>query len=170
MKLREQSLSQEIETLFREHYHQVFKVAYRITGNTPDAEDVLQTVFLRLSRRQLDLSPSPAAYLSRAAINASLDLVKSRSRTVSLDALDNYQSKQASPEVQYRDQELKAIVRKAISSLSTKTAEIIVLKYFEGYSNREIARMLGTSELVIAVMLHRGRARIRKELGKFLED
>lgn len=167
--LREQS--PPIETLFREHYHQVFRVAYRITGNALDAEDVLQTVFLRLSRKEeLDLSPSPAAYLSRAAINASLDLVKSRWRTVSIDALDNYQSAQASPEVQHRDRELQAIVRKAIAALGTKTAELIVLKYFEGYSNKEIARMLGTSEIVIAVMLHRGRARIRKELGKFLED
>ena len=55
--------SQGVEALFREHHDQVFRAAYRVTGSAVDAEDVLQTVFLRLVRRKekLDLSPSPEA-------------------------------------------------------------------------------------------------------------
>ena len=70
-----------LETLFRAHNNRVFRTAYRITGSPAD-EDVLQTVFLRLARGQeiYDLSQNPEAYLSRAAINASLDLMRSRSR------------------------------------------------------------------------------------------
>ena len=44
-----------------------------------------------------------------------------------------------------------------------------MLKYFEGHSNLEIAEMLGTSQMVIGVLLHRARTRLRKEIVKFQE-
>ena len=67
----------DLEGLFREHHDRVFRAAYRVTGSVVDAEDVLQTVFLRLSRRSdLNLEPSPVSYLRRAAINAALDLLR----------------------------------------------------------------------------------------------
>ena len=77
----------ELETLFRAHHDRVFRAAHRITGSSADAEDVLQTVFLRLVRggATYDLSANPEAYLSRAAINASLDLMRSRGRARSVD-------------------------------------------------------------------------------------
>ena len=79
----------ELETLFQAHHGRVYRTAHRITGSAADAEDVLQTVFLRLIKGQedYDLSRNPEAYLSRAAINASLDLLRSRTRSkfVALD-------------------------------------------------------------------------------------
>src|SRR5258708_40039446 len=77
----------ELETLFQAHHERVFRAAHRITGSTADAEDVLQTVFLRLAKSSgsWDFSENPAAYLSRAAINAALDLVRKRGRVVGLD-------------------------------------------------------------------------------------
>src|SRR3569832_1662029 len=65
----------ELERLFRDHHEQVFRAAYRITGSVTDAEDVLQTIFLRLASNAEtpDLAPSPAGYLHRAAVNAALD-------------------------------------------------------------------------------------------------
>ena len=77
------STGQELESLFREHHDRVFRAAYRVTGSVVDAEDVLQTVFLRLSRRTegINLDPSPASYLHRAAINTSLDVMRQRART-----------------------------------------------------------------------------------------
>src|SRR3989442_14771377 len=77
----------ELEALFRAHHDRVFRTAHRITGSPADAEDVLQTVFLRLVRggQAYDLSANPEAYLARAAINASLDLMRSRGRTRSLE-------------------------------------------------------------------------------------
>src|SRR5688572_29954238 len=89
----------ELETLFRAHHDRVFRTAHRITGSAADAEDVLQTIFLRLLKGHdaLHLSPNPEAYLSRAAINASLDLLRSRtrSRSVGLEDADAgaYESK-----------------------------------------------------------------------------
>ncbi|HSB10640.1 MAG TPA: sigma-70 family RNA polymerase sigma factor [Blastocatellia bacterium] len=166
---------QELELLFREHHDHVFRAAYRVTGNPVDAEDVLQTVFLRLARRKekLDLSPSPGSYLHRAAVNASLDLLRSRtrSRSVSFEEVEPFsiEGSEPSPETQYVDRELQNQIRRSISTLGPKAAEIIVLKYFEGHSNLEIAEMLGTSQMVIGVLLHRARTRLRKEIATFLE-
>jgi RNA polymerase sigma-70 factor, ECF subfamily len=165
----------ELEVLFQEHHDHVFRAAYRVTGNPVDAEDVLQTVFLRLVRRKekLDLSPSPGSYLHRAAVNASLDLLRSRtrSRSVSIEevAFDAPHSSEPSPETEQVDRELQNQIRRSIAMLGPKAAEIVVLKYFEGHSNLEIAEMLGTSQMVIGVLLHRARARLRKEIAKFME-
>jgi RNA polymerase sigma-70 factor (ECF subfamily) len=164
----------DVETLFREHHDRVFRAAYRITGSVVDAEDVLQTVFLRLSRRnEINLDPSPSGYLHRAAINASLDLVRQRGRSESISIDDVAPILKAShtlnPESQRAGRELRARIRQALSKLGEKSAEMFVLKYFEGYGNNEIAEMMGTSAMVVGVLLHRARARVKKEMGDFLE-
>ena len=76
----------ELENLFQAHHDRVFRTAHRITGSPADAEDVLQTVFLRLAKggESYDLSENPEAYLSRAAINAALDLMRGRGRAKSV--------------------------------------------------------------------------------------
>lgn len=165
-----------LESLFREHYDQIFRTAYRVTGSASDAEDVLQTVFLRLARREggLDLSPSPGAYLHRAAINASLDLVRGRSnaKPVSLDDVEAElkANPNLSPAAQHEDRELRRLVQQAVARLGATASEMFVLRYFEGYGNREIAEMLNTSQMVVGVVLHRARTRLRKEIGEFLEE
>lgn len=166
---------EELEVLFREHYDQIYRTAYRVTGSPVDAEDVLQTVFLRLARRdeKLDLQPNPTGYLLRAAINASLDIMRGRARSKSV-ALDDIASEQlessfVSPETEHQDREMRELIQSAISRLGAKSAEMFVLRYYEGYGNREIAEMMGTSQMVVGVMLHRSRIRLRKEIGEYLE-
>lgn len=167
--------AEELEKLFREHHDKVFRVAYRMTGNVLDAEDVLQTVFLRLarSREVRDFSPSPAGYLVRAAVNAALDLLRSGSRTKSVPLEDAAPALAASPalspEAEHEDREMRELVRRAISRLGGNAAEMFVLRYLEGYGNREIAEMLGTTQMVVGVVLHRARGRMRREIGQFLE-
>lgn len=165
---------EEVESLFHQHHDMVFRTAYRITGSVVDAEDVLQTIFLRLVKRRPDLSPSPASYLHRAAINASLDLMRSRNRASSVPfeeiAPVITDREGHSPEAQHANRELRRIIRQSVAQLSEKTAQAVVLKYFEGYGNREIADRLGTSQMVVAVMLHRARRRLRKEIAGFLEE
>ena len=70
----------DLEAIFRDHHQRVLRAAHRVTGNPQDAEDVVQTVFMRLARREggSPLSDSPGNYLHRAAINAALDVVRSR--------------------------------------------------------------------------------------------
>jgi len=165
----------ELENLFQAHHDRVFRAAHRITGSPADAEDVLQTVFLRLIKggETYDLSENPEAYLSRAAINASLDLVRSRGRAKSIGLGDvdaeGLESKFQSPEAEHADRELQTLIRQAVANLGTTAGEMFVLRYYEGYENQEIAKMLNTSQMVVGVVLHRARTKLRKEIGRYLE-
>ncbi len=166
----------ELEALFRDHYKVIFRVAYRLTGSTSDAEDVLQTIFLRLTpnRALADLSPNPRGYLYRAAVNASVDLLRKRTRanSVSLDVIDFDQSPKlsvSSPEDNFADVELRELIRQAVAKLEGRSATVFALRYFEGYDNTQIAQVLGTSQMVVAVTLHRARTRLRKEIGSYVE-
>ena len=165
----------ELETLFQTHHARVFRTAQRITGSAADAEDVLQNVFLRLIKGQeaYDLSKNPEAYLSRAAINASLDLLRSRTRSKSIgldeaDA-DALAGRSRNPEVLHADRELQDLVREAVSRLGKTAGEMFVLRYYEGLDNKEIAVVMETSPLVVGVVLHRARTKLRKEIGHYLE-
>lgn len=163
-----------LETLFQAHHARVFRTAYRITGNSADAEDVLQAVFLRLvkSGKLQDLSEHPEAYLSRAAINASLDLMRSRSRAKSVGLTDvdtqALESKLKNPEAQHADRELQTLIRQAVARLGKTAGEIFGLRYYEGYDNQEIAKLLGTSQMVVGVVLHRARTKLKKEIAEYL--
>jgi RNA polymerase sigma-70 factor, ECF subfamily len=165
----------ELESLFKEHHAKIFRAAYRVTGSAVDAEDVLQNVFLRLVKggEEYDFGNNPEAYLYRSAINASLDLLRSRTRSkaVAIDDIEAelFESKTLSPESQQEDRELKKLIQSAVAKLGARSAEMFVLRYYEGHDNREIAEMLKTSQMVVGVMLHRARVRLRKEIGQYLE-
>jgi RNA polymerase sigma-70 factor (ECF subfamily) len=175
LRLVKDQPASELEILFQTHHGRVFRTAQRITGSSADAEDVLQTIFLRLVKGQddYDWSKNPEAYLSRAAINASLDLLRSRTRAkaVSLDDSDvgEIAGSFRSPEKVHADRELQKLVRQAVSRLGKTAGEMFVLRYYEGFDNKEIAAFLNTSPLVVGVVLHRARTKLRKEIGHYLE-
>jgi RNA polymerase sigma-70 factor, ECF subfamily len=175
LRLVTQQPASELETLFQAHHGRVFRTAQRITGSAADAEDVLQNVFLRLVKGQedYDWSQNPEAYLSRAAINASLDLLRSRSRSkaVAIDEseVDTIPRTYNNPELVHADRELQTLVRQAVSRLGKTAGEMFVLRYYEGFDNKEIAALLKTSPLVVGVVLHRARTKLRKEIGHYLE-
>lgn len=164
----------EIERIFQEHHQRVIQAAYRVTGNPSDAEDVLQSVFLRLLKRNQppNKSENLGSYLHRAAVNASIDLLRSRQsrKAVALDDVVNQLKggSEADPSERHRSQELRDWLRTAISDLSAQASEIFVLRYIEGYRNQEIAEIVGTSPGVVAVVLHRTRHRLQDELRSFL--
>jgi RNA polymerase sigma-70 factor (ECF subfamily) len=170
----------DLAAIFERHHGAVYRAAYRITGNAMDAEDVLQTVFTRLLRRpgsrdetgsheRLDLSQSAGSYLHRAAVNAALDLLRSRRRSRAVALADVEQDlvdeNQPGPEHSSRNRELSRRLRAALCRLSPRQAEIFALRYFEGLGNLEIAKLHGSSQTAIAVILHRARHRLQKELG-----
>jgi RNA polymerase sigma-70 factor (ECF subfamily) len=161
---------QWLERLFHDHHERVFRAAYRVTGNSMDAEDVLQTVFLRLARRggAPPLPESAGSYLHLAAVNGALDLVRARVSARSAP-LDEFEMRLAGdpkddPERIRSSRQLRERLRRARAGLAPRTAEIFVLRYFEGYGNREIAKMLGTSQGVVAVVLHRARRKLRDNM------
>jgi RNA polymerase sigma-70 factor (ECF subfamily) len=157
-----------VGALFEAHHERVFRVARRITGSAEDAEDVLQTVFLRIVRREEQplRADDAANYLHRAATNASLDLLRRRkaARSESIEDAERLRDHEPGPDVVQEGTELRDRLRALLAELNPRAAEIFVLRYFDGYGNREIARLLNTSWSTIAVTLHRTRAKLRKDL------
>lgn len=169
----QQISSEEMEKIFRDHHGLVFRAAYRVTGNASDAEDVLQTVFLRLWRRDpesLAVEKLPG-YLHRAAVNAALDVVQSRQERGKV-ALDDITPKLLAdtlptPERTHASTEIRDWLRRAVGRLSPQAAEIFALRFFEGMDNPEIAEAVGTTTASVAVTLSRSRERIQKEFSSF---
>jgi len=165
-----------LERCFAEHSERVFRAAWRVTGNATDAEDVLQTVFLRLSRRAQDepLGEDAGGYFHRAAVHAALDVVRSRQRAgwAPLEAAGEpaTDAAEADPERTGRVRELRRALRLALARLSPRSAEVFALRYFEGLGNKQIAELTGVSQGVVAVLLHRTRARLRKEITALMGD
>jgi len=146
----------------------VFRAAYRVTGDVSDAEDVLQTVFLRLARRppEADGVRGLESYLYRSAVNTALDVLRSRSRKsyVPLDESSPVAAASVGgPDRALASAEIRAWLRRAITRLSPRSAEILVLRFFEGMDNPEIARVLETTPATVAVTLHRTRERLHRE-------
>jgi RNA polymerase sigma-70 factor, ECF subfamily len=160
----------DFSRVFEAYHGLIFRTAYRITGNAADAEDVLQTIFLRLLRQppSTQVLGNEESYLRRAAINTSLDLLRTRqsNRAVPLkeDALRGMQPSGGDLPVC----ELKDCLRRAFASLSVRSAEVFALRHFEGFTNQQIAKALNISNVLVAVTLHRTRRQLQKEIRSYL--
>jgi len=155
----------EFERVFRAHHALVFRTAYRITANAADAEDVSQTVFLRLFRRDPHgtVLENEESYLRRAAVNAALDVIRSRQTDRTVELID------LPAEPAHNDpRELRQVLGRALAQLKPRPAEIFALRFLEGFSNPQIARMLGISQVLVAVIVHRTRQQLRRELAAHL--
>jgi len=163
----------ELERTFREHHAMVFRAAYRVTGNVDDAEDVLQTVFLRMLKRDPDAEPvgNMPSFLHRSAVNAALDLVRARQnvRSVPLDELEPVLAEPAhrGPDRAQSSGEIRQWLRGALARLNPRIAEMFMLRFFDGKENPEIARLLNTTPGTVAVTLSRTRDRLEKEFRAY---
>jgi RNA polymerase sigma-70 factor (ECF subfamily) len=154
-----------LERVFDEHHVLVYRTAYRVTGNAADAEDVLQTVFLRLAGRETsaELIENPESYLRRAAVNAAINLLELKSRrNVPLDSAPEPHATANQPD----RGDLRDVLRRAIATLGGRTAEMFALRFIEGHSNSEIGEMFGVSPVVVAVTVHRARKQLQKEIQR----
>lgn len=156
------------DDLYEHHADAVYQTALRVMGNPADAEDVLQNVFLRILDRRLTIDPnrSPAAYLRRAATNASLDLLRRRSvlPAAAMDEGRDYASKEGGSEESTAL--LKVRLRRALAKIPPGDAELLVLCYLEGYSYDELAFLLDLEPGTVASRLHRIRAALRTLLSR----
>lgn len=160
----------ELERLFVEHYRRVLMAGYRITGNMADAEDVAQAVFLRLGTGGLPAVANAGSYLYRAAINGALDLLR-KTKTAAAEPLDSAAALMthepaASPDRAAGNSELAGHLRLAISELAPRAAEMFALRYLEELSNGEIAKLMGTSQAVVAVTLYQSRLKLKRRLAE----
>ncbi len=151
------------DALYAQHYEGVFRAALRVTGNAADAEDVLQTVFLRvLSRTEYDEAVrTPAAYFRRSAVNAAVDLLRRRAAHAETVYDEMTPGAVVEPTVL-----LKERLRRAIATLSTEDATLFLLRYVEGLTNDELAGMFELTRNNVAVRLHRIRHRLQTEMQR----
>jgi RNA polymerase sigma factor (sigma-70 family) len=168
----EHHIQYRLERLFVEHYRRVLNAGYRITGNMADAEDVAQSVFLRLGTNADVAVENAGSYLYRAAINGALDLAR-RKKTKPEEPLDAASSLgsmevDSSPERAVANKELGQHLRQAIGELAPRAAEMFALRYLEDLSNSEVAKLLGTSQAVVAVILYQSRSKLKKRLTELL--
>src|SRR5262245_23701421 len=165
------ALPDEFESLYREHATFVYRTAFRITRNAEESEDILQTIFLRLMRRECppDFLKRPKAYLYRAAVNAALDAIQLRSNRSAFTDVNDIETILHKPDSSSKER-LHRQLHKAIAELNPTSAEILILRYMHNYSDAEIAKMLGKSRGVVAVTLYRSRARLKRLIRQFQGD
>jgi len=152
--------------LYERHYEAVFRAALRVTGNPADAEDVLQTVFLRIIARgaqggDVEDVALPAAYFRRAAVNAAVDVL--RRRELRADAVYDDSAPHAAVQSPLL---LKERLRRAIAVLDSEDASLFLLRHVEGLSNEELAEMFQIEKNNVAVRLHRIRVRLQAEMER----
>jgi RNA polymerase sigma-70 factor (ECF subfamily) len=149
--------------LYAQHYEAVFRAALRVTGNPADAEDVLQTVFLRvLSRSEQDeAARRPTAYFRRAAVNAAVDLLRRRANHAETAYDDAGPGAGAEPPLL-----LKERLRRAVATLQPDDATLFLLRYVEGLSIEELAELFQLQKNNVTVRLHRIRLRLRTEMER----
>jgi RNA polymerase sigma-70 factor (ECF subfamily) len=136
-----------------------------ITGSPEDAEDVLQTIFLRLMRRSVapDIRQNPKGYFYRAAVHLSLDTIRSRRREVLTSDFSLIEG-QIRPAARNSEYVLDQRFFEALAKLTPRTVELVTLRYLHDFTEPEIAKLLRISRGTVAVMLFRARMRLRKLL------
>lgn len=144
--------SEAFRALVERHSRSVFRLAYRMTGNEQDAEDVVQESFLR-AYKQLGRFKSRAnfgTWLYRIVANCSVDLMRAKqarhdqSRSDSLDAVDRMPATdRPGPERMATSAEIERCVRHALAGLSPLERAAFTLRHYEGRSIDEISRTLG---------------------------
>ena len=164
---RDQLSHDQLSQLFADHHRRVLVAAYRVTGSMADAEDVAQTVFLRLGSGEGVPPKNAGSYLYRAAVNGALDLLRRR-KTAAVEPIDAAESiastRLSSPDTEVSRSELAALLRQAISELPPRAAEMFTMRYIEELGNGEIATLMETSAAVVAVTLHMTRSKLKKRL------
>ncbi len=150
---------QEAGRLVDAYADAILRLSYTYLKNIDDAQDVCQTVFVKLlsEPRQFESAQHERAYVLRMASNACKDLLKSpwRKRTCGLDAV---------PEVPAPEAEEGSVLA-AVNELPAHYRTVIYLFYYEGYQAAEIGKILGIPTATVHTRLARGRARLKDILG-----
>ena len=157
------------DELVREHADRVYRLAYRLSGNAHDADDLTQETFIRVFRSLSSYQPGTfEGWLHRITTNLFLDMVRRRNR-IRMEALpedyDRVPSGGPSPEQVYHDARLGPDLQSALDSLAPEFRAAVVLCDIEGLSYEEIGATLGVKLGSVRSRIHRGRQAIREYLA-----
>ncbi len=158
------------EEIVNEHSARVYRLAYRLTGNRPDAEDLTQEVFVRVFRSLSSYSPGTfEGWLHRITTNLFLDQARRKAR-IRFDALADdadarIPSGAPSPDLHVVDGLFDDDVEAALRDLPPDFRAAVVLCDIEGLSYEEIADVLDLKLGTVRSRIHRGRTMLRKALA-----
>ncbi len=157
------------DTVVRTHGSRVYRLAYRLTGNAHDAEDLTQDVFVRVFRSLSSYTPGTfEGWLHRITTNLFLDMVRRRARirfeSLPDDAPDRLAGREPSPAQAYDDAHWDDDVQRALDALAPEFRAAVVLCDIEQLSYEEIADVLGIKLGTVRSRIHRGRTQLRAAL------
>lgn len=161
------------EELFRRYGRKIYALAYRITTNRQEAEDILQNTFLRAYEHVMGNRNISYAWLCRVAVNLAVDyhrLSKSQGEREAVeDAIElSSNSAWANPESVLENEELGKYINAAIEELPLRQKKVFVLKNLEGLSHKDIALILGCSQDTVRAHLYQAMKKVREKLKKYL--
>ena len=157
------------EAVVREHSARVYRLAYRLTGNTHDAEDLTQEVFVRVFRSLDSYVPGTfEGWLHRITTNLFLDMARRRQRIRFEGLADETESRlggsEPTPAQAFDDRHLDGDIHAALMALAPEYRAAVILCDIEGLSYEEIAATLGVKLGTVRSRIHRGRAQLRQAL------
>ena len=173
------------EVIFRDYAPRVYHLARRMSGNTADAEDILQDVLLQVVRKLATFrgDSSVTTWLHRVTVNAALEQRRKRAvrdRVRVFDPLDHFDADGLHggtvkrwtfrPDQPLMNAEVKQIIENAILELPEMYRDVFVLADVEQLSNNEIAELLQISLPAVKSRLHRARLMMRDLLAPHFED
>jgi len=162
------------DEVVRQHSARVYRLAYRLTGNQHDAEDLTQEVFVRVFRSLSTYTPGTfEGWLHRITTNLFLDTVRRKQR-IRFDALpddtERLPGRERSPQQVVDDQLFDGDIQAALDALPPDFRAAVVLCDLEGLPYDEIAATLGIKVGTVRSRIHRGRAQLRAALAHRAPD
>ena len=158
------------DELVRQHADRVYRLAYRLSGNQHDAEDLTQETFIRVFRSVQNYQPGTfEGWLHRITTNLFLDMVRRRGR-IRMEALpedyDRVPADDPNPEQIYHDSRLGPDLQAALDSLPPEFRAAVVLCDVEGLSYEEIGATFDVKLGTVRSRIHRGRQALRDYLAR----
>lgn len=159
----------------------LYQLAFRLTGNRQEAEDVVQETFLRVYKHldRYDEKLKFSTWIYRIASNLCIDRLRKRRNVYSLDAqsaehedLDGYSmlpGDERTPESEVLLSETQEMVHRAIESLPLKYKSVVVLRYLQDLSLQEIAEVLDMPVTTVKTRVHRAREYMRRKIGHLFQ-
>jgi RNA polymerase sigma-70 factor (ECF subfamily) len=157
------------DEVVRTHSARVYRLAYRLTGNIPDAEDLTQEVFVRVFRSLPTYTPGTfEGWLHRITTNLFLDMARRRQRIrfegLGDEAAGRLSGDEPTPAQAFDARHLDGDVQQALAALAPEYRAAVVLCDIEGLSYEEVASTLGVKLGTVRSRIHRGRAQLRVAL------
>jgi RNA polymerase sigma-70 factor, ECF subfamily len=156
-----------IESLVREYSRLVFRIAYSVVRNHADAEDVVQEVFLRVTKHGAQGIDDPKAWLSRIAWRTSVDRFRNLGRAEQEEFDERIHRpavRTAGTEQEVISRETLALLDRMMATLPNKERDALLLTSIEELTSAEAAEMLGTTETSVRARVFRARRRLATKL------